>query len=214
MRVVYIDESGTIGLKRTERYFVIAAIILDDEAALKRIKNLVKKAKVEFGQLKELHTTNLDTAQKQYFMNRLSSKADYRIAYIAIDKNKISKKLYEHKNVTYNFMFGILLKRVLQQCNEDIKIVSDSRTTKVTSADSLCDYIRAKAYGEWNFQFNIEIMQAESHTHHGLQAADFVANTIFARYNFNALHLYSIHKQYYIIREHFPYANFQKPDRL
>lgn len=208
MRIIYIDESGTIGIKQKEPYFIIAAVIFDDEKALKRVKHVLKRAKVRTGNVQELHATHLDTVEKQRIINRLASKADYRIAYIAIEKAKLSQKLYEHKNVTYNYLFGVLLKRILARCNEDVRIISDSRTTKVTSADSLCDYLRAKAYGDWKFAYDISIGQAESHTHLGLQAADLVANSIFARYNFNTRLLYDLHESHFMVREYFPYNDF------
>lgn len=208
MRIIYIDESGTIGVKKKEPYFIICAMIFDDEAALTRIKHVVKRAKIHSGMLGELHATKLNTAQKELIINNLTKKADYRIAYIVIDKNKISEKLYNYKNVTYNYLFGLLLYRVLSKINEDVRIISDSRTTKVTSANSLCDYIRAKAYGDWKFSYDISIDQAESHTHLGLQAADLIANTIFAKYNFGAEHLYNKNLNHIIISEKFPFKSF------
>lgn len=205
---MYIDESGTIGPKTKEPYFVIAAVIFDDEHALKRVKNIIRRAKKATGQLQELKATKLNTAQKQAIVFALAKHVDYKIAYIVVQKSKISQKLYEHKNVTYNFLFGILMKRILNTCGEDVRIVADNRTTKVTSADSLCDYIRAKAYGDWQFQHDITIEQAESHMHHGLQAADLVANTVFAKYNFDAQHLYNMHVKHYLVEEKFPYKDF------
>lgn len=208
MRIIYIDESGTIGLKEKEPYFIIAAMIFDDEKSLKRVKNLLRRAKVYTNSNDELHATSLNTAQKERILRNLTSKADYRVAYIAIEKRKLSAKLYEHKNVTYNYLFGVLLQRILSKCNEDVRIISDSRTTKVTSADSLCDYVRAKAYGDWKFNYDIVIEQAESHTHLGLQAVDLFANTVFARYNFDTRHLYDIHLSHFMVKERFPYNDF------
>jgi hypothetical protein len=210
VKYVYIDESGTIGPKDKEPYFVIVAIMFDDEQALKRMKHVIKRKKARLKIAGELKAKNLNTAQKQHILNTMAGKIDYRIAYIVIEKSKISPKLYEHKNVTYNFLFGILIKNILAVTAEDIRIVSDSRTTKVTSADSLCEYIRARTYGDWKFQFNIEITQAESHMHNGLQAVDLIANTVFANYNFNAQHLYRVHENHFVLRKRFPYRDFGK----
>ena len=214
MRIVYIDESGTIGLKVSEPYFVIAAIIFDNERALKRAKNLVKRTKVQISSktnrpIYELKGSELNMPQKQKILQNLSATADYRVAYIVVEKAKLAQKLYQHKNVTYNYLFGVLMKNILASCNEDVRIISDNRTTKVTSASSLCDYVRAKAYGDWKFGYDITIEQAESHVHYGLQVADIVANSIFARYNLGVTHLYDIHQRHYMVRECFPFQSLR-----
>lgn len=213
MKIIYIDESGTIGLKKLESYFVISAVIFDDKKALKRAKNVIKRKKVKFQMLEELKASKLKIPQKQEVLQSLANKFDYRVAYIVVEKSKISSKLYKHKNITYNFLFGILIKNILKACNDEVRIISDNRTTKVTSADSLCDYIFARAYGDWNFRHHFSIEQADSHTHYGLQVADILANAIFANYNLRTHHLYNMLDRHFIIKIHFPFKDFELPDK-
>ena len=41
MKTICIDESGTLGFGSHEPYFVMAALMIDDDRALKRMKNLI-----------------------------------------------------------------------------------------------------------------------------------------------------------------------------
>ena len=43
MKTICIDESGTLGFSSHEPYFVMAALMIDNEKALKRMKNLIRR---------------------------------------------------------------------------------------------------------------------------------------------------------------------------
>lgn len=43
MKTICIDESGTLGFGSHEPYFVMAALMIDDDRALKRMKNLIRR---------------------------------------------------------------------------------------------------------------------------------------------------------------------------
>ncbi|MFW5719668.1 MAG: DUF3800 domain-containing protein [Candidatus Dojkabacteria bacterium] len=127
---------------------------------------------------------------------------------MVVDKNHIVEKLFVEKNVFYNFVAGILIKSILEKCNEDIHIIIDNHTTKVTSANSLSDYIKALAFGEWGFRNTIRIDFMDSKAVKGLQAVDLIANPIWSKYNYNKPHLYELSTNHYRSKLLFPFTKF------
>ena len=123
---IYCDESGT----HSNRYLVIAAVIVDDNSANNRLKNRVRRSiahlKKADPSVTELHAKDLNTAQKEKIINGLTSKSDYRVAYLVADKTHIAPSLKAQPNLCYNFLFGVLMKKVLANTTEDIVIVCDN----------------------------------------------------------------------------------------
>lgn len=206
---IAFDESGTIGKK--ERYFVIAALIVKDDAAKKRISNLVKRTKAGFTNPEkraELKGSLLTTPQKQRFLNNLSAQQDHQIAYLVADKNHIDPKIYSQKNLTFNFLFGVLLKSFIRSYPENIDLCIDNRTVKVTSLNSLKDYIMIEAFTKWDFRHDLNIHLEDSKSDNLLQAIDVVANAIWGKYNYGTDQLYNTLNGFYIRKQHFPYTKF------
>ncbi len=206
---ITIDESGTIGKK--ERYFIITALIFHDNSSKKRIRNLVKHTKSGFTSPEkraELKGSTMTTPQKQRFLNNLSSRQDYSVAYLVADKNHIEPKLYEQKNLTFNFLFGLLLKSFITRYDEELDICVDNRTVKVTSLNSLMDYVKIEAYTKWGFKHTLNIHLEDSKSDNLLQAVDVISNGIYGKYNYGVDLLYQLNEGHYIRREHFPHTKF------
>lgn len=198
---IYIDESGNLGKK--DRYFVIALIVPHHP---KRIKNIIKThcAKHE---LEELKASQTSFRKKQTLLNKFCKHSDHDIAYIVLDKkNLTSDKLWKDKNLLFNYIFGHLVKQFIKNISEDIHITLDEHTTKVTSRDALKDYVRTSAYGYWGFKNNISMTLIDSRRNLHVQAADLIANAVFAHYNYGRTHLYNLLNVKHSIQ--FPYKTF------
>lgn len=186
MITVFVDESGDLGL-RGNRYFVIAAIVPQRG---KRIVNFMKDFCVENG-LSEVKASVLPFSQKQFIFNKLTSANDYTISYIVADKKNIdNQKLFEDKNLLYNYLFSFLIRKTLKSAKEDVKILLDNHSTKTRSINSLCDYIKIKAYTQWNFKYNLHIVYTDSKDSKMIQVADVIANAIYAHYLYTKDHFY------------------------
>ena len=206
---VYIDESGNLGLK--DRYFVITALIPHNERSEKSIKNLIKRYHVKLCIPKgydEIKASKLSFPEKQNLLNTLTKSREYTVNYIVVDKYHIAKKLFKEKNVCYNYIASHLIQRILENCQEDIHIIIDNHSTKVTSANSLCDYIKARAFGDWGFEYNIRIDFSDSKLVKGLQAVDLLSNPIYAKYNYGTDHLFNINSKNYVHKIKFPHIRF------
>lgn len=186
MITAFVDESGDLG--RGGRYFIIA-IIFPQKG--KRIANFMKRFCSKYN-LNEVKAAQLSFSQKQEILNRLTSANDYTISYIVADKHNIdNKKLFDDKNLCYNYLFSFLIKKTIRSANSDISILLDNHSTKVKSINSLCDYIKIKSFTQWNYQGNLQINYVDSKNSKVIQAIDVVANAIYAKYEYGKNHFYN-----------------------
>jgi len=204
MKTIFIDESGDLGTGG--RFFVIA--LLNPQKA-KRISNFMKKF-CAHNRLDEVKGALLSFPEKQTIFNHLNYANDYSVSYIVADKHNIdNKKLLEDKNLCYNYLFSFLVKRTVKSATEDLQILLDNHSTKVKSINSLADYIKIKAYTDWKFKHNLIINYTDSKSSKVVQAADVIANTIYAHYSRSKNHFYNAITISESIR--FPMAKFNQP---
>jgi hypothetical protein len=202
MADIYVDESGDLG-QNSERFFVIALIVAQKQ---ERIKNIVKHFCAEHA-IKEIKASMLDFPDKQDLLNKLASTDDHSISYVVVDKKHIRKtKLFEDKNLIYNYIFQHLIKPIIKNSTADLEIILDNHSTKVKSINSLSDYIKIKAYAEWNVQWNLNIHYMDSKQCKLLQMADLIANSIYGHYLYKKNHLYNLLKIDHSIK--FPHGKF------
>lgn len=203
MKSIFIDESGGLGGK--DRYFVIASIQPNNP---KRIRNFIRRFSAK-NNLNEIKGSRLSIPEKQFILNKLRATKDHSISYIVVDKKNVdSPNLLQDKNLYFNYLISFLLESEIRGCPEDVTVHIDNRTIKVKSLNSLADYIRIKAYTEWNFAHKINIYYPDSHNSKIIQIIDVAANAIWARYNYDVSHLYNC----LLIKKSikFPYNEFGK----
>jgi len=187
MITVFVDESGNLG--NDGRYFVIAIIVPQKS---KRISNFMK-AFCAKNNLSEIKASQLSFAQKQEIFNKLTSANDYTVSYIVADKKHIDNhQLFKDKNLLYNYLFSFLIKKTIKGSNEDVCILLDNHSTKTKSINSLCDYIKIKAFTQWNYRNNLQIGYVDSKNSKTIQAADVIANAIYAKYIYGKDHFYNM----------------------
>ncbi|PIR78693.1 MAG: hypothetical protein COU28_00165 [Candidatus Magasanikbacteria bacterium CG10_big_fil_rev_8_21_14_0_10_36_16] len=211
MIVIYLDESGALNNIKKQRYFVIGALVTEKEIDRKKLKNLYRRLYVKHcipNKIDELHANKLDFTVKQDILQSLSNLACFRLDYIVIDKVYINPELYKEKNICYNYLVTQLVKKIVKNYQKDIQIILDNHTIKVKSLNSLRDHILIEARTKWNFNHDIEVVLMDSKNSKGVQLVDVVANAIFAKYNYNKIHLYNINDTNYRHRIRFPYAKF------
>jgi hypothetical protein len=187
MKTLFVDESGNLGTK--DRYFVLAMLAPQRS---KRIINFMRKFCAR-NNLREVKAAFLTFPQKQEIFNRLCSANDYTISYVVADKQNIdNKKLFEDKNLCFNYLFSFLVNKTIKSAQEDLCILLDNHSTKVGSINSLADYIKIKAYTQLGYRHNLGIAYTNSEDSKVVQAADIVANAIYAHYNYGSSHFYNM----------------------
>lgn len=186
---LFIDESGNLG--KDGSCFVICCLAPQNT---KRLKNIVKKRCVDFGEsapLKEIKAYTLNLPQKQLLLNDILRKDDCSFSYIVAEKCHLEPRILCDKNICYNYLVQHLLKPVIKGASEDVEVVLDNHSIKVSSLNSLADYIRIEAYTKWGFMHDISFTYMDSHNCKTLQIADFLSNTVYGNYERKSNHLYA-----------------------
>lgn len=209
--ILNFDESGNLGKKG--RYFTIACVETNNAKPLKNVmKKSILKTRRKFDKYKdykEIKASESNPVIKDYFLRKIASK-DIQIRYVVADLWHTDKKLIEDENLLYNYMLHFLITPVAKKESVDqLEINIDERTIKVNSVNSFRDYIRIKLNYELNLDVDVEVNYFESHNSYAIQAADFIANTVNAYYEYknNRLH-YQIIENKIFQHELFPRSKF------
>lgn len=214
-RCLIIDESGNLG--KSGRYFVIACI---DTKKSKSLHNIIKRklnsAKELFPKL-SVHAHEIKAAEAypcvKYHILECISKKDLTISYIVADLKHVKPKLLEDKNILYNYLTKLLIDRLItvEDNNTTINIICDNKTTKIASGNSFKDYIKIHLIYERGLDLDLNIKSIDSDAGDAfiVQAADYVANAVYSKYEFNNdLYIKVMQKAIKHV-EKFPKKNFQ-----
>lgn len=207
--ILNFDESGNMG--KQGRYFNIACV---GGAEMKPLENVIGKSilkvKKEFPQyadLREIKASHSNPSIKDYILNKIISK-DIFIRYIVADLKYTNSNLIEDENLLYNFLLKKLIIPIAkEQINKKLTLNIDKRSIKVGSTNSFEDYIKIQLNYELKLNIDIKVHYIESQNSLSIQAADFVSNAIYAKYEYNNNYYYDILKPKIQNFEKFPYAN-------
>lgn len=216
-RCLIFDESGNLGV--SGRYFVISCIDTTNAKSLHNImKRKLKQAGDKFPELKTLHAHEIKAKDaypcvKYHILESIISK-DVTVSYIVVDLQHIEERLLKYKNILYNFASKILISKLITKADEGktINIIFDNKTTKIASKNSLREYIIAHVVYEEGLDVNINFEYKDSDAGDAfiIQAADYIANGLYANYEYNNDIYKNIISKKQNIVQHFPYKNFGK----
>lgn len=216
MITAYVDESGNLG--RGGKYFVLAAIVYNNQNGKKRIKRLIRKEQQlvakekHVAEIAEIKSYSLSFEQRQRILNKIVSRADVDIYYLVVYKNNVTLLNQERpKNLVYNYFAKLLTDMIFAKYNDDFEIIFDQRSTCVKSMNSLPDYITISAYlHHANIDKNktVSVVQRDSKTLNNLQAADVIAGTVYHAYTYGHTHFLETMRPRIINMDEFPRGNF------
>jgi hypothetical protein len=207
---IYIDEASTLGIKASEPYFILCALVLS-ESQKNPIKNSVKRIIKKLSSdntIEELHASKMTFENKQLCHNEFASK-QFSIAYLVAHKESIHENLFKKKNVCFNYFVFLALKNILESTYvKEIYITIDTRSVKVTSEKSLEEYLNIQFVQRGIYNKNVYVQYGDSRNYTHLQAVDLFANALYAKYNFKKEHFYSYISNKITSRELFPKRYF------
>ncbi|MCO7128181.1 DUF3800 domain-containing protein [Sporolactobacillus shoreicorticis] len=205
-----LDESGNLG--RQGRYFTIACI---EANTIKPLNNIIKKSVLKtkltfprYESREEIKASDSTAIIKDYFLRKIASK-EIKIHYIVSDLTHVNQNLKDDENLLYNFMLKLLIEPIARRnLGKKIVINLDKRTIKVQSSNSFQDYIRLCLMYEKGFDIDIEVNYLESQNSYPIQAADFVANAVNTKYEYDYSAYFDILRSKLITKNQFPYRTF------
>jgi len=182
---IYLDESGDLGFKKgSSKYFVISFIAMDTKTNL-ILKRKIKKVKirhkirkdVEIKANKSNHSLRVDVLKEICSL-------PIEIYSITTKKQGINKSLRKDTNIFYNYMVNLILVPYIERSKiSNLCLIADSRINKVSKGMRFGDYLKYKIFFENSlYKVKLDIKYLDSLTSYGLQAVDFIANSIFKSY--------------------------------
>ncbi|NEX02282.1 hypothetical protein SAMN04487829_1904 [Pseudobutyrivibrio sp. NOR37] len=211
------DESGNLG--STGRYFVIACVETTNYKTLNHVmKRKLGKAKNIFPDLATLHSHEIKAKDAypciKYHIAETLAKKDIKISYIVADLSHIKPTLLKEKNIFYNYLMRLLLDYLLSSKDngKTINIIYDNHTTKVGSVNSLNEYLQLHFIYEKGYDINFTFQSKDSDAAdaYSVQAADYVANSVYSFYEYNLSLYYDLYKPILHHKIIFPPAKFGK----
>ncbi|MCB9370090.1 DUF3800 domain-containing protein [Candidatus Woesearchaeota archaeon] len=187
---MYVDESGDLGFgkKGSSRYFVISALLIDDCKEPERlVKNMRRnKFKKELRKSNELKANNSSDKLRHYVLSKINEFKGIQIFHIVLDKTEVrSPYLKDNKNKLYNFVAGKLAKNILMKDADLLVIIDKSKGKKILRID-FDRYFRTKLL-EGETAGDCTISHGYSHNFAGLQMVDFLAWSVFRKYEYKDL---------------------------
>lgn len=209
--ILNFDESGNLG--KQGRYFTIACVEM--RTSTKPLSNVMKKAVLKtkqtfpkFSDCTEIKANESNPVIKDFFLRKIASK-DLAIRYIVADLQHVKKQLLQDENLLYNYMLKFVIEPVaMAKGLKNLVINLDKRTIKVESINSFEGYIKIRLNYELNLDLNIEVNYIESQNSYPIQAADFIANAIYSKYEYKKDEYYNLFKHKVVQKELFPKRYF------
>jgi len=191
---LFMDESGDLGWKfdapyltgGSSRYLTIAGAIVADGAD-KHLCRLIRDIYSARGwnTKKEKKWSQMKPAAKMDFAARAAHLSEGRsgISFhsISVYKPNVQEHIRGDGNKLYNYMIGLLFLTHLQRFDH-VTFIPDERSVKVTSGDSLHDYLQTQLWFEVGASTVLQTVPGDSSKHQPLQFADMLAGCVQDRY--------------------------------
>ncbi len=182
---IYLDESGDLGFnKGSSKYFVISLITMNPETNLLLKRKIIKVKKIyNIGKNIEIKGNKSSYSLRMNILKEICS-LPIDIYSITTKKYGINKALRKDTNIFYNYMVNLILVPFIEKTkHNNICLIADNRINKVSKGMRFGDYLKYKLFFEKSlYNIKLKIDYYDSMTSYGLQAVDFVSNSIFKSY--------------------------------
>jgi hypothetical protein len=213
---VYIDESGDLGWTLdkpyqrggSSKFITISHLILPKE--LKHIpKRLVRDLydHMSWPTDKELKASNLKPRHREFFAKKVASMlmSHRRIKVVAITayKENAMRGFRRDPNKLYNYMIRLALLDHIKTF-PNVAFITDKRTIKVESGNSLADYLQITLMTEYNSETVLRDLPFDSKNSLNVQFADFMANFVWRSFELGDRKAMSILSRHIISKSLYP----------
>ena len=195
---IYLDESGDLGFDpNSSKHIVIALLITENPYKIERCIKKIRQRKLK-KKLKELPEIKFNKSNDHIREKTLEclSREHIEIAYIVLNKKRVTPEKQNHKQNIYNFITGNLMCNLPYGNKTKIKLIVDKRiSNKVIRADF--DRNVKQRSG-----LQMDISHENSELNKCLQASDFIVGAIFRKYESGDSRFYDLIKDRIKISEH------------
>ncbi len=216
MAFIYLDESGDTGwtfnapYRRggSSRFLTIAAVIIPREKRhhpKRVIKSLYKRLKISSrDEIKWVHLGETDrlwlASQISLLQDKL--KDDLLLTSMTVKKENVFPHIRREPNFLYNYMLNLLLSQQMAKY-ENVWLIPDQRSIKVSSGNSMHDYLQTQLWFEHQATTKLKTTPLDSKNCMGLQFADMLAGFIQSHYEDGNSHYIESIRGHIKIRELF-----------
>lgn len=185
LKYLYIDESGDLGFSQgSSEVLVISALLVNDNRRLNKIiRNLRRyKYKSDLSGATELKANSSSLALRRSMIEKLNEIEDASAFHLILIKKRLhNDDLKEHKDKLYNYIAGILADSIIID-GDDIEVRIDKSKGKQFLRNDFNQYFE-KHLRKDSAIGTLRIYHSLSESFSGLQFADFLAWSVFQKYN-------------------------------
>ena len=187
---IFLNESGLIRENSSDKYFIIGGFIAEEYTLLKKKykqSTLKIKQKREIPLENELKAIHMKSGDKRFILEEIQKDSKFKFIGIMVEKDKL-QKLVEKVNVFYNYLIKLLIDFLIDNNEisefDELNISIDKRSIKVSSLNSLSDYLEIYYEYEKKFELKLKVEYLDSHDNYNIQIADLLCNTLWVKYSF------------------------------
>lgn len=203
---VYLDESGDLGFSFDKPYrhggssrYLTTTILLVPKSLSHHPKRVVKAIYGKSGKRpdREIKATELsETSLATFISDVIKLRKRYpqiEIISITVNKQNVENHIRGDPNKLYNYMISLILPNKIKNMGR-VTFIPDKRSIKVTSGNSLSDYLQIKLWFEYGSKVTIECTPLESHTSLNLLFTDWISHIIWQHYEDGETTLFNVLK--------------------
>lgn len=185
---IYLDESGDLGwiLDKPFRFggssrFLTLAFLIVPNSSRQYPKRMIKKFRKYYGMKskREIKGSELTGNQMSHFaqeaLKLLDLRSEIQVRAITVKKMNVQSHIRSDPNKLYNYMINLCILDLIGD-EEIVYFTPDPRSIKVSSGDSMVDYLQTQLWFEKHVRTRLIEMPSESHTTLNLQFIDVIAH--------------------------------------
>jgi len=187
MSIIYVDESGDMGMSNGSDYFIITAVKMEECDNTKycripkeiRQKGLKKKTK----KIAELKFSNSSVLIREMFLKRIAN-INLNVYSLIINKELTQQKLKDNLPILYNYLIKILLEKVLVDIDKSHKLkICLDKCMSPNQKMNFENYLKTEFFSLFNVIPDVEIVHEISYNDQGLLVTDFICGSFGYKYN-------------------------------
>lgn len=188
--VVYLDESGDLGWTLdkpyrsggSSRFLTIGALLVPSRRThlpKRCIKRLYEKHRWEPSEEKKWSdmTNGERTSFAEAARTLAQNNPDIQYLAITVRKENVQDHIRQDKNKLYNYMINLLLTHEMAK-HDHVTFVPDPRSIKVSSGNSLHDYLQTNLWFEYNVSTRLHTLPCDSQASRNVQFADMLSGVV------------------------------------